>query len=283
MRLSGLCLLAGLIGSATAYGGTIDLSGLLVNGNFQSGNQAVKAGDTVGCPIGWQCNPGVGLSPGGVGYQPNEPPPKNYSLDTTIQYNPGANGTLGAGMITPNGGLGTWAGEVPIHEGFGQILQTDFGGQNAALGTYVTGMTYQVDLWVGTPLTVFDLIQSSACGNNPCAGPIAGSITANFLGNNATNLVDPLAGITIAPEPTRGSWYLDTIQYTATAADNGLPIGFSITVQPPGGNTSSNNEVSDFVVLHPGSTPEPGTFALIGVGVISLAYIFRRKLVRNSR
>jgi len=248
----------------------------------------------VNCPLGWNCNANGGHTPGGTAYQPNTANANNGNTDQTTQYVAGSDGLAGS-MITPNGGLGSFAGEVPIIEGFGQIFQTDAVAvgdiQNAALGTYVTGMTYQIDLWVGTPFTVFDLLQTSAATGscpsglpNPCAGPVFGTITANFLGTGATNLAEPGSSIPITPEATPGMWAPEIfLDYTATAADNGKPIGFSITVQPPS-TGSANNEVSDFVILPPvaGSTPEPGTFVLVGAGMVSLAYILRKKTARSS-
>jgi hypothetical protein len=268
--------LIGLIGSATVYAGTIDMSGLLTNANFSSGNVAPLPGDGVGCPIGWTCSTS-GISPGGTSYQPNDPPPANpvvsgpacpgcsAGADITTQYVAGSDGlsSLGSTFITPNGGLGTWAAQVPDHEGNGTITQT-------GLGTYDGTDSYAVNLWVGTPLTIFDLLQGSPL-TNPGAGP-SGQITAEFLGNSGALL----ASISITPEATPGMWYNDPLTFTPTGAEIGQSIGFQIVV-----GQGENNEVADFViepVTTTSSTPEPGTFALLGIALISLAYFFRRKL-----
>jgi len=280
MRLSGLCLLVGLSGSATVYAGRIDLSTLLVNGNFQAGNLLPPPlTASVGCPLDWTCTTS-GLAPGGTAYMPNgtSGSPTNPivgfpgGVDITTQYVAGSDGlsSLGPLFVTPHGAVGTWAAQVPDHESNGEISQTN-------LGLYATGDSYAINLWVGTPLTIFDLQQGSPL-TNPGAGP-ATSITAEFLGTGGV----VLDSINITPEATPGMWYnvpLATLTFTPTGTQIGQAIGFAIAV-----GQGPNNEVADFGIepIPPaGSTPEPGTFVLVGAGMVSLAYIFRKKAVRSS-
>jgi len=285
-RLLSLLSLAviGLIGSATVKASTIDVSTLLTNSTFV-GNQAPTGGATVGCPIGWTCSTS-GLQPGGTAYQPNEGPPDNPVIDSpscaacsggadiSTQFVAGSDGlnTLGSTYITPNGALGTWAAQVPDHESNGSIMQTD-------IGTYDGTDSYEVDLWVGTPLTIFDLQQGPLPLTNPAAGATTGPIEAYFLGTGGAVLDE----INVTAEATPGQWYNDPLVFTPTGAEIGQQIGFELSV-----GQGPNNEVADFAITPvvpttpPPPIPEPGTFLLIGMGMVSLAYAFRRKSVRNS-
>jgi len=284
MRLSGLCLLVGLSGSATVYAGRIDLSTLLVNGNFQAGNLLPPPlTASVGCPLDWTCTTS-GLAPGGTAYMPNgtSGSPTNPivgfpgGVDITTQYVAGSDGlsSLGPLFVTPHGAVGTWAAQVPDHESNGEISQTN-------LGLYATGDSYAINLWVGTPLTIFDLQQGPTPVTNPAAGPVVNGITVEFLGNAGA----VLASIPITPEATPGMWYnvpLATLTFTPTGAEIGQTVGLAIAV-----GQGANNEVADFGIepiptIVTGSTPEPGTFVLVGAGMVSLAYILRKKTTRNS-
>jgi PEP-CTERM motif-containing protein len=224
--------LVSLFASANAYGSTIILDSTLTNPSFEANP------DKTNCPTGWTCggtlgNPGFATS---------------YDV-TSAQYTAGADGIAG---VVP---FGLAAATMPFPvEGSGSIMQT-------GLGSYVTGNTYTVDLWIGTPMTLPN-------DNTTAVAPV-GTITAYFLGNGGQVAVEPLTASAV------GQWVFSPVSFTATAAQNGQTIGFEIFVDSsPVGGGSGNNRIADFDI---GTVPEPASFALLGLGLLGMG-IARKRL-----
>jgi hypothetical protein len=234
-------VLAGLFACSTGFAAIISLDSVLQNPSFEAGNQPINMGDSVGCPVDWVCN--------------GSPTPGFWSYTvTSSQYTAGSDGLAG-GLIVPNG---THAASSPTPvEGSGSLTQT-------GLGTYTAGDTYNLDLWVGTPLTVpFD-------GTTP-AGSV-GTIILYFLGNGGADLLS--VSLTA---PTPGQWLSEPVSFTPAAGQIGQSIGLEIYVnsQPVGGG-SGNNRIADFDIA-PAVTPEPGTFAFVGLGLLGLRFVRRKR------
>jgi hypothetical protein len=226
-----------LFASANASGATIDLSTLLTNPGFESGNTGS------GCPVAYTC--GGSPTPGFTSY-----------VVSSAQYTAGADG-LSGGRIVPGG---TQAASSPTpSEGSGTLMQT-------GLGTYAAGNTYTLNLWVGTPLTV-----PNAGGT---AAPV-GTITAYFLGNgsqvSAVSLAAPTIGqwvldpLSFAPT---GIAIGETIGFELFV--NGTPVGGG-----SGNNAVANFDIVTAVTPPP--TPEPASIALLGGGLLGLAVLRRRR------
>lgn len=247
MKLTGaIAVFASLFMLAGAKGATIDLSTLLGNPIFELGNQAS------GCPVDWTCTGSP--SPGFSSY-----------VVTSAQYTAGADG-LSSGIVP----VGTSAATSPTYiEGSGVLSQTN-------LGTYQAGDTYDLYLWIGTPNTL-------PTDNTTPVAPV-GVIEVDFTGTGTSALwtVDPPS------IPAAGQWTLDEFSFTPDAADVGQPIGIDIfdSSAPPSGG-SGNNRIANYDIGSstsppPNSTmnnlaPEPGTFALIGAGLIALFFFGRRQ------
>jgi hypothetical protein len=230
--------LACLFASANAYGATIDLSTLLANPGFEAGNQGS------GCPVSWTCSgsPAPGFT--------------SYTV-TSAQYTAGSDGLTG-GRIVPGG---TQAGTSPTNvEGSGTLEQL-------ALGTYVAGNTYSLNLWVGTPKTL------PIDGVTP-AGAV-GTVRVYFLGNGGGVL-----GSQDLAAPAVGQWALNTLSFTPTGGQVGQSIGLELFVDStPVGGGSGNNRIANFdiVTAPPTVVPEPASLALIGAGLLGLAGLRRRR------
>ena len=298
--------IVGLFASATDYGNTIDLGRFLNNVNFSgpapvftpaTAPSATNAYWTESCPTGWYCPANSQNNPPS-GFQSYEPDFTNTGLACVPgvnsctggkdpQYLPGAGGTLPAGKTTPSG---NWAAEAPTVEGTAVMYQssdpstTPYGGfsatpgYNPALGTYVAGDTYTLDLWVGTPLTVFDGTPSNCQSLPACTISNAGKtgvIDVWFTGNDAgTGLPQTLQEIVVQAPSTPGTWEEVTLFFNPTGSEVGQDVGFEIHDASDG-----NNLVADFDIT---PAPEPGTFVLIGAGMIALAYTFRKKFAQPN-
>jgi hypothetical protein len=174
--------------------------------------------------------------------------PTAFTLNNT-HFTPGADGLPG-NLIVPDG---VRALSIPGGvEGSGTISQT-------GLGNYVIGDTYILNLWVGTPLKV---PADGAQG----AGQV-GTIRAEFTGNGGGQL--QFTDITPAAV---GQWKVVQLSYVATTTQT---IGFRLFVESQlqsGG--SGNNRIAVFDVAQ---VPEPGTFALAGLGMLALGLVRRAR------
>jgi len=250
--------LAGLFTSTSAYGTSIDVTTALQNYTF-----ALPA-VTGACPTDWNCS--ASADPGGE-YVPS-----------STEYNPG---TDGIGAYAPQGN-GTWVFEQPNIEGSATIFQDN------SSDNYESGNTYYLDLWLGTPTYVYNNSEPS------CTGPETSTSPPEFLCNAApiqeVQLIWLEDGVTASVDtinltvPTTGQWINDTAETDFTPTGD---FGDAISVEVRAVCTSApcNNLVSDLQFdagTPPPPTPEPSTFVLIGTGMFSLAYSFRRKSVRNS-
>jgi len=251
LSLAALCLV-GILGSATAFGGTIvDISGLVVNPTF-------SATSTTVCPTSWTCT-GSPL-PGFTGY-----------TVTSAQYTAGSDGL--ASGIAPGGATTAGSSPTPV-EGSGSASQT-------GLGTYVAGTTYQIELWIGTPNTI------PFCNTNPAPGCVANSTAAGSLtGGGGSIIAYFLAGAGQATNtgssvslssPALGQWTEVTLDYTASASDAGKTIGFEIFDSTGAGG---NNEIANFEIGT--ATPEPTSLILLGTGLLFIgAAKFRKGTARS--
>jgi len=234
----------GLLG--TASGATIDLGTLLANPSFENGNQPVNPGDTVGCPVSWNCSGSP--TPGFTSY-----------TVTSAQYTPGADG-LSGGRVVPDG---THAASTPTTiEGSGALWQS------SGLGTYVAGNTYTLSFWAGRPKTEPD-------GVTPVSG-FEPDVRVFLLANGVTG---PLAGggLVTVSDPGAGQWAFYTLSFTAQAGASYL--GQNIGVEFYNGGTSGlgNNLSVNFDIASP--VPEPSSLFLAcsGLGLAALAFVKRRR------
>jgi hypothetical protein len=245
--------IVGLFASANAYGSPIDVTPALQNAAFTSPNI------TGACPTSWSCG---GADPGGE-YQPG-----------SVEYNPA---TDGIGAYAPQGN-GTWVFEQPSIEGQSSLVQIN------STDDYEAGNSYYLDLWLGTPMKVYN--STGECGVALCAAAPIQEVELIWLAGNSTAAIDTIT-LTI---PTTGQWINDQAQttFSIAAGDHSLDgKAISVEVYAVCTATPCNNLVSDVQFtptpyIPPPTTPEPGTFMLIGGGMVALAYGFRRKSLRNS-
>jgi hypothetical protein len=192
--------------------GTVDLFTLLADPSFEGGSAAPpKPGDVVGCPALWTCTPGS-PTPGFTAVMP-----------TVAQYAP-APFTNVSNRFTPDG---KWAALAPtIIAGSGILSQTN-------LGTYAAGTKYTLNLWVGTPRTMFLNVDGTADNHTP-ACPV-NRITFYWLGTGGAGL----AGVDIIP-PAPGVWKLVQLSFTPTGGQIGQKIGI-LAFTDSGGNACAVN------------------------------------------
>lgn len=192
-------VLLGIFGSATGFAGTVDLTTTI--GNFEAGNQST------GCPVGWVCVSGNG--------------PTTYTVSSK-QYTAGSDGlTTG---IAPTGT--TKAATCPYpYEGACAFAKYDF-------GTYAAGTTYQLTIWVGSPLKLpYD--------GTTTAGPV-GEILFYWGSNLPTQSFQQYQNVSVVPA-AYGKWTSYTLSFTPSAAQVGTPMSILIFV-----NGGANNLVTDF-------------------------------------
>jgi PEP-CTERM motif-containing protein len=235
--------LVGLFASANAYGNVI-LDSTLLNSGFEANPDAAS------CPTSWTCSGSP--TPGFTSY-----------VVTSAQYTAGSDG-LGSGIVP--GGIAA-ASSPTFIEGSGTLSQT-------LSQFYAPSTTYQIDLWVGTPLVELD-------GSTPTKGPV-GTIRATFLGAGGVQLQDAgsnQVGVTNITAPARGQWQLFQLTFNdSTVANVNLSttdIEFSLFVDSTSAN-GSNDQIANFDIA---SVPEPASLGLLGLGLIGLG-VARRKLRR---
>jgi hypothetical protein len=128
-----------------------------------------------------------------------------------------------------------------------------------------------------SPVAVDWAIQSSPLGTNLFSG--TATISSTFLGTNglgADVYKDTIAlpSIPLAP----GTWYLQLTNETTGLGGPGFwaeSDGPSLAFQSNVGQIPSES----FQILgNTGTTPEPGTLALFGTGIVGLAGMLRRKV-----
>ena len=206
-------------------------------------NPSFEIGGGLGvCPTSWTCglNPNNGLS--------------NSYAPTNVEYIAGSDGLPG----NKNAPDGSKVGSAPTgEEGSGFIFQT-------GLGTYLAGNTYTLNLWVGTPLKVPAV---------PATGALpVGTFRVYFLGNAAGTL----GAVDVAPSATPGQWALRQLSFTPTGNQVGQTIGLEIFIDStPVGGGSGNDHIADFDIAAP--VPEPGTIGFIGLGLLGLGALRRKR------
>jgi hypothetical protein len=183
----------------------VDVSTLIVNSGFEFGLQPAPPGDLgIGCPLLWTClgSPYTGAS--------------SY-LVTSAQYLAGADGLTGSKIVP--GGLYAATLPVPVG-GSGRLYQL-------GLGTYQANTTYDLTLWIGTPLTV------PFCGSPASPGCVANVTPAGplenlrfyWLGSGSGTSLNQLKAINL-PIPPAGQWTSTTVTYNPSMdLVNGLPQG----------------------------------------------------------
>ena len=239
-------MLAGLLGSVSAFGATVNLGSLLVNSSFES---PTSAGFPPVCPTNWTC---TGSPTPGFG---------TYTV-TNLNYTPGADG-LSGGRVTPDGAQAAFS--PTTIEGTGDLTQSITG------LTYIAGNTYTYSFYVGQPLTEPDDVNCQGVnpGSGPC--PVTGFPTTAQLYFTANGVQSTLPSFTLT-DPGSGQWLQLTESFTAAAGAPylGQTVGVDFHVAGGGNQVSINLDAVPTV-------PEPASLLLGGLGIAGLGLLRRKR------
>jgi hypothetical protein len=226
-------LLAAFAVAGSAYCNTaVDLSTLMPNPSFELGNQPTAPGNQVGCPVGWTCNGSP--APGGTSYAPSN-----------AQYAPGSDGLPGS-LVVPDG---TQAGQCPTLIAGSCTLYA------LNLGAYQANTTYNLSLWVGTPLTMQNCGGTPGCVTNVSLAYPVSRVTAYWLGNGNSQLQ-----ATNIPVPAPGQWQKVPLSFTPVGYQIGQTISFLLFASTSQGYQQVNFDVELAVTLN----CPPVTSGLVG-------------------
>jgi hypothetical protein len=147
------------------------------------------------------------------------------------QYMLGMDGLMG-GLIVPDG---MHAGQCPtLVAGSCQLYQL-------GLGKYAAGMTYMLNLWVGTPLTVPNCGTAPQCVSDVTPAGKVARVTFYWLGNGNGQLQ-----ATNIPVPAPGQWLLVPLRFTPAGNQVGQPINILIFA-----STGAGHEIINFDIAPP--------------------------------
>jgi PEP-CTERM motif len=183
-----------------------------------------------------------------------------------------SSGSVGSVVFTGTGGI------PQVNFGFTGTCNCISGNAllepSATLGTYVMWM-------VGSP----DTLTQMSPGNYAVGGPNPIWLSVSFSGGTLTTqltLVDVFGGSGKAPS-FEGTFTNATTIGTVAGFPNGVSGSIDFAVRLSGGTSvstlGSGTKISGFLSsgeLVP--TPEPGTLALLGTGIVGLAGVIRRKI-----
>ena len=196
----------------------------------------LPGGATTTCPVNWVCPTFSGGE-----YAP-----------TSTQYVSGSDGLTSPNRIVPAGSQVAFMARGTAN----QIMTQD------TTATFETGKKYTLTVYAGLR-NDFANTGAGGGGGGTTWGP---NVFIELLANG----VAAPAMIFTVPNPGTGQWALETLTYTAVAADNGKTIGVGLLADTNGGRVQIN---WDDVRL----APEPTTLLLLAMGFGSFALVRRKK------
>jgi len=269
----------------SAVATTAHAQNLLTNGSFEifrGNNSTTQASITgaVGTGVGGGIAGGTGRGSSvnrvtvGAAGTTNITDLNGWKITSGVRTNAGAFTGLatnyGIEVVGSSWAYNGYSGAL-TNNGFQSISLAGSGGSMISQTvSVVAGQKYSLDFWYATEATNFYNSANAPLGNRDTTYDIViDGVVVNDNVRIASDSFTNQSNVSVVRTQSNMGWKFKNVQWVATTTGN-VELGFAM--QTGNGLGVALDNVSFHAMV-----PEPGTFALAGLGLLPLAYIIRRR------